>query len=309
MGTAAMRIVRFRHEGGINYGALSEDGETAKIIEGDIFGEHRVTSIEASIVDSKYYQLLAPVAPSNILCIGLNYKRHAEECGMKFPEYPVLFFKNSSAACAHGDNIVIPAVSWPEEMDYECELAVVIGKPCKNVTKERALVRNNTSYLLEHPPIKVNSIFSNRSIVYLISPLQDYVLGYMCANDVSARKWQMNGGGGQWNRGKSFDTFCPLGPCLVTSDEIPDPNALKIRTVLNDKVMQDWSTDDMIFNVPEIIEFLSQGTTLAPGTVILTGTPQGVGFAMKPPVVLQEGDVVTIDIEKIGQLTNTVVRE
>jgi 2-keto-4-pentenoate hydratase/2-oxohepta-3-ene-1,7-dioic acid hydratase in catechol pathway len=160
-----------------------------------------------------------------------------------------------------------------QEVDYECELAVVIGKACKNVSKANAL---------------------------------DYVLGYTCANDVSARDWQLKFGGGQWCRGKTFDTFAPLGPCLVLKDEIPDPNKLRIQTVLNGSVMQDWNTDDMIFDVPALIEFLSGDTTLLPGTVILTGTPHGIGAARKPPVFLKDGDVVTIEIEKIGSLTNPV---
>jgi 2-keto-4-pentenoate hydratase/2-oxohepta-3-ene-1,7-dioic acid hydratase in catechol pathway len=160
-----------------------------------------------------------------------------------------------------------------QEVDYECELAVVIGKACKNVSKANAL---------------------------------DYVLGYTCANDVSARDWQLKFGGGQWCRGKTFDTFAPLGPCLVLKDEIPDPNKLRIQTVLNGSVMQDWNTDDMIFDVPALIEFLSGDTTLLPGTVILTGTPHGIGAARKPPIFLKDGDVVTIEIEKIGSLTNPV---
>ena len=161
-------------------------------------------------------------------------------------------------------------------MDYECELAVVIEKSAKNVERHQAF---------------------------------DYVLGYTCANDVSARRWQKEGGGKQWCRGKSFDTFCPLGPCLVTPDEIPDPNTLKIKTMLNDKIMQDSTTADMIFDVPALISFLSEGTTLLPGTVILTGTPQGVGFARNPPVFLKKGDKVTIEIEGIGALVNSVSEE
>jgi 2-keto-4-pentenoate hydratase/2-oxohepta-3-ene-1,7-dioic acid hydratase in catechol pathway len=135
------------------------------------------------------------------------------------------------------------------------------------------------------------------------------VLGYTCANDVSARDWQRNGGGGQWCRGKTFNTFCPLGPVLVTPDEIPDPNQLQIRTILSGQTMQDWNTNDMIFPVPALIEFLSASTVLTPGTVILTGTPHGVGFAQTPPRFLQAGDVVTIEIEGIGSLTNPVVEE
>jgi 2-keto-4-pentenoate hydratase/2-oxohepta-3-ene-1,7-dioic acid hydratase in catechol pathway len=163
-----------------------------------------------------------------------------------------------------------------DEVDYECELAVVIGRNCKNVRRADAL---------------------------------DYVFGYTCANDVSARDWQIKRGGGQWCRGKFFDTFAPLGPCLVTRDEIPNPNALRIRTILNGETVQDWNTNDMIFDVPALTEFLSGSTTLLPGTVILTGTPHGVGMASKPPRWLKPGDSVSIEIEKIGTLTNPVALE
>src|SRR5262249_22333198 len=137
----------------------------------------------------------------------------------------------------------------------------------------------------------------------------DHVLGYTCANDVSARDWQIKRGGSQWCRGKTFDTFCPLGPVLVTRDEIANPNALRISTKLNGQTMQDSNTGDMIFDIPTLIEFLSGSTTLLPGTVILTGTPQGVGMARKPPVWLKAGDSVSIEIEKIGTLTNPVANE
>jgi 2-keto-4-pentenoate hydratase/2-oxohepta-3-ene-1,7-dioic acid hydratase in catechol pathway len=161
-------------------------------------------------------------------------------------------------------------------VDEEAELAVIIGRTARHVSRADAL---------------------------------DYVLGYTCANDVSARDWQIKWGGSQWCRGKSFDTFCPLGPRIVTADEIPDPNDLRIRTILNGTVMQDCRTNDMIFDIPALIEFFSGSTTLAPGTVILTGTPQGVGFARTPPVYLQAGDTVTIEIERIGELTNPVEQE
>jgi 2-keto-4-pentenoate hydratase/2-oxohepta-3-ene-1,7-dioic acid hydratase in catechol pathway len=184
--------------------------------------------------------------------------------------------KSASAVQNPGDPIEIPTHLASSEVDYECELAVVIGKTCKNVTRERAL---------------------------------DYVLGYTCANDVSARDWQIRMGGSQWCRGKTFDTFAPLGPCLVTRDEIPNPNNLHIATILNGERMQDWTTSDMIFDVPRLIEFLSGSTTLVAGTVIMTGTPQGVGMARKPPRWLAAGDVVTVEIESIGRLTNPVVAE
>jgi 2-keto-4-pentenoate hydratase/2-oxohepta-3-ene-1,7-dioic acid hydratase in catechol pathway len=265
-----MKIVRFESAGATRLGSLHADGRTT-ILEGELFGTLRDTGAVA-----KVDKLLAPLEPRDILCIGLNYKQHAAESGAQPPAHPVLFMKNSGALQNPGDPIVLPRKLRSDEVDYECELAIVIGKTCHNVGRADAL---------------------------------KHVLGYTCANDVSARDWQRNGGGGQWCRGKSFATFCPLGPCIVTTDEIPDPNTLTIRTVLNGQVMQDWNTDDMIFDVPAIIEFMSASMLLRPGTVILTGTPHGVGFARKPPVFLRPGDAVTVEIEKIGSLTNPVVEE
>ena len=266
-----MRIIRYQqNDGATGYAAEQNDG-TYRAIEGDIFGEHDVTE-NAVTPDT----ILAPVDPRAILCIGLNYRHHAAESGMAEPEYPVLFFKAPNAVQRPGGPIVLPTHLKSDEPDYECELAVVIGKACKNVSKENAL---------------------------------DYVLGYTCANDVSARDWQIKKGGSQWSRGKTFDTFCPLGPALVTADEVGNPNALKIRTLLNGDAVQDWNTNDMIFDVPTLIEFLSASMILNPGTVILTGTPHGVGFARTPPVFLKPGDSVTVEIDGIGQLTNPVVEE
>ena len=266
-----MKIVRFQNsQGEIQFGRQHDDGSTT-IIEGDIYGEYQDSGQAADV-----NKLLAPILPTDILCIGLNYTKHAEEGGSGIPEHPILFMKNTGALHNPGDAIVLPRQLRSDKVDYECELAVVIGKECKNVSKEKAL---------------------------------DYVLGYTCANDVSARDWQLEWGGSQWCRGKTFATFAPFGPCLVTSDDIPNPNALKIKTILNDEVMQDWNTDDMIFDVPTLIEFLSGSTTLLAGTIISTGTPHGVGSARKPPVFLKDGDTCTIEIEKIGALTNPVVDE
>ena len=262
-----MKIVRFQDsESDVHYGEWVDE-ESARLIEGTIFDSYRLTDRIVRIG-----KLLAPLEPRNILCVGLNYRRHAEETGARIPEYPVLFIKAVNALAHPGDPIVIPQVA-PGQVDCEGELAVIIGKPGKNVQRHQAL---------------------------------DHVLGYTCANDVSARRWQKEGGGKQWCQGKSFDTFCPLGPCLVTADEIPDPNTLRITTTLNDETMQDSTTADMIFDVPALISFLSEGTTLLPGTVILTGTPQGVGFARNPPVFLKQGDGVAIEIERIGTLVNPV---
>jgi len=266
-----MRLVRFLDaEGVIRHGAQEMDG-TVRLIDGDILGEYQVTTKSVSV-----RKLLAPIAPASILCIGLNYRRHAEETAAKFPDFPVLFFKGINTVQNPGDPISLPVHLKSTQVDYECELAVVIGRQCKNVPRAAAL---------------------------------DYVLGYTCANDVSARDWQRDWGGSQWCRGKSFDTFAPLGPCIVTPDEIPDPNKLTIRTRLNGEVMQESSTGDMIFDVPRLIEFLSGSTTLLPGTVILTGTPNGVGMARKPPVWLKPGDTVEIEIDRIGTLSNPVELE
>lgn len=264
-----MKILRFLDDAGRERWGEAVDDTKARAIDGDLFGDWRVSDETVSV-----RKLLTPVRPVAILCIGLNYRRHAEESGAKVPEQPVLFMKSIAAAQHPGDPILLPP-SEPEP-DYECELAVVIGKAAKNVSRDDAL---------------------------------DHVLGYTCANDVSGRSWQIRRGGGQWCRGKSFDTFCPLGPCLVTPDEFGDPSGHAIRTFLNGEAMQDWTTGDMIFDVPELIRFLSESSTLLPGTVILTGTPQGVGFARKPPVHLKAGDEVTVEVEGIGRLTNPVRAE
>ncbi len=265
-----MKIIRYRDTSGAIHHGCQHDGKATRII-GDIYGDFSDTGEVADVA-----KLLMPIAPVDILCIGLNYAFHAKEGGHEMPEFPVLFMKNVGAAQNPGDPIVIPKALKCETVDFECELAVVIGKECHNVSQADAL---------------------------------GHVLGYTCAQDVSERHWQMNGGGGQWCRGKTFATFCPLGPCLVTTDEIADPNNLKIKTTVNGEVMQDWNTNDMIFKVPRLIEFLSAGTRLLPGTIILTGTPHGVGAARNPPVYLKDGDDVTISIEGIGDLRNPVIAE
>ena len=266
-----MKIIRYQdRHGNTGFDAQQSDGSTLKL-EGSIYEAPRVTQEKADVA-----KLLAPIAPTDIICIGLNYRRHAQETGAKPPEYPIVFWKGANTLQNPGDPIEIPRQLPSTEVDYECELAVVIGRRCKNATRANAL---------------------------------EHVLGYTCANDVSARDWQLKRGGGQWCRGKTFDTFSPMGPCLVTRDEIPNPHALAIHTRLNGRVMQEWRTDDMIFNIPTLIEFLSGSTTLLPGTIILTGTPHGVGMAQKPPRWLQPGDEVSIEIDGIGTLTNPVVLE
>jgi 2-keto-4-pentenoate hydratase/2-oxohepta-3-ene-1,7-dioic acid hydratase in catechol pathway len=262
-----MKIARFMSGGKVQVGKMVDE-RSALRIEGDIFGQHRVTDQKLGIE-----KLLAPMVPVDILCIGLNYREHAKESNSEIPKNPMLFIKASNTLNNPGDPIPMPRLT--KEVDYECELAVIIGKTAKNVSRERAL---------------------------------EYVFGYTAANDVSARDWQREKslGGGQFARGKSFDGFCPLGPWIVTKDEIPNPNALRIKTILNGQTMQDHTTGDMIFDVPALIESLSSTMTLRAGAVILTGTPQGVGFARKPPVWMKSGDRVVVEIEKIGRLENPV---
>ena len=260
-----MKIIRFEDpQGRVQLGEQIDD-RTARLIEGDLFGDFKVSSRTAMV-----RRLLAPVQPVNFIAIGLNYHKHAEESGMPIPKEPLVFAKLTTCVIGPGEPIVLPADA-PDEVDYEAELAVVIGRTARKVSPADAL---------------------------------QYVLGYCCANDVSARDCQRRRDK-QWTRAKSFDTFGPLGPCLVVDPEL-GPNDLPIRAILNGKVLQDSNTRDMIFSVPHLVSYLSQHFTLPPGTVILTGTPGGVGYARKPPVYLRPGDQVTIEIEGIGRLTNPV---
>jgi len=213
----------------------------------------------------------APVPrPGKIICVGLNYRDHAAESNMPIPERPVLFSKFSTCVIAPGEPVVIPVTS--SQVDYEAELAVVIGRRAKNVSAADAY---------------------------------EYILGYTAFNDVSARDFQF--ADGQWQRGKSCDTFAPMGQTIVTTDEIPDPQKLSIKLVLNGQTMQDSNTNQLIFGVPRLIEFITESITLEPGDVIATGTPSGVGFARKPPVFLRPGDVMQVQIEVIGELGNPIV--
>jgi 2-keto-4-pentenoate hydratase/2-oxohepta-3-ene-1,7-dioic acid hydratase in catechol pathway len=239
------------------------------VLAGDLFGTLTPTGEIADIA-----RLLAPVQPVNVFCIGLNYRAHATEIGAPGPDHPVVFMKPTTAVIGPHAPIPLPAAcGHGPEVDYEAELAVVIGRTARNLSAERAL---------------------------------EHVLGYTCANDVSARRWQEHGGGKQWVRGKSFDGFCPLGPALVTAEQIADPQRLDVRCELNGREMQRGNTSDMIFPVAELIAFLSRDTTLLPGTLILTGTPPGVGFKRQPPVFLKDGDRVRVTVDGIGHLDNTV---
>ena len=254
-----MKIVRCRlADGRVLGGTLLDDG-TVRTELGEV---------------ARQFTLLAPVVPTNIIGIGLNYRKHAEEGGKGVPARPMWFMKTTGAVQDPGAPIVLPASSG--QVDYEGELAVVIGRAARDVPRGEAL---------------------------------SYILGYTCANDVSARDWQFQLGSGQFCHAKSFDTFCPLGPVLVTPDVLPDPQNLRLCTRVNGEIRQDWTTADMVFDVPALIEFLSAGRTLPAGTVILTGTPHGVGYARTPPAWLNAGDTVAIEIEGIGTLTNPVAAE
>lgn len=212
--------------------------------------------------------------PPAVICIGRNYADHAAEMGGEPLEHPIVFLKNPASIVGAGEAIVIPAIcDEPRaQVDYEGELALFIARDAKDVPEEDAL---------------------------------DFIAAYAPANDVSARWWQKFGSGGQYSRGKSFDTFCPLGS-PTPAERVPDPGSLRLKTRLNGEIMQNASTADLIFPVPRLIAELSRGTTLLAGTVILTGTPSGVGSARTPPRFLREGDVIEVEIEGVGTLRNPV---
>ena len=244
-------------------------------LDGGFFEKARMAIAENGLprLNRLRIELAAPVPrPGKIICIGLNYRDHAEESGMEIPKSPIIFSKFSACAIGAGENIVLPKAS--AQVDYEAELAFVVGRRAKNVEKADAL---------------------------------SYVLGYTNFNDVSARDFQF--ADGQWVRGKSCDTFAPMGEYVATADEIRDPHNLRIRFRLNGETLQDSSTDQLIFKIPELIEFLTASITLEPGDVVATGTPPGVGFARKPPVFMKDGDRAEVEIEGLGVLSNTVSSE
>ncbi|NWS64106.1 FAHD2 protein, partial [Chunga burmeisteri] len=218
-------------------------------------------------------RLLAPVGdPEKVICVGLNYRDHCLEQGVKIPKEPIIFSKFPSAIIGPFDDIVHPEES--SEVDWEAELAAVIGKKGRHIEESSAL---------------------------------DHVVGFTVANDVSARDWQMRRNGRQWLLGKTFDTFCPLGPALVTKEAVADVHNLRIRCSVNGQVMQDSSTSQLIFRLPKLIAWVSRFVTLVPGDILLTGTPPGVGVFRKPPVFLQRGDEVQCEIEELGTICNKVV--
>jgi 2-keto-4-pentenoate hydratase/2-oxohepta-3-ene-1,7-dioic acid hydratase in catechol pathway len=259
-----MRLVRFVDERGrVQLGAPSGADRVRPMLS-EAAGVR--TFADEAVVIRRY---LPPVDPPNIFGIGRNYRGHVAETGARLPEAPLIFQKPTTALSAHGAAIVLPAVA-PDEVDYEAELAIVIGRAARNVAPAEAL---------------------------------HYVAGYTCANDVTARDCQRQDK--QWVRSKGFDTFCPLGPYLVPADEV-DPDRLRIRSRLNGRIMQDANTAEMIHSGAALVSYLSRQFTLLPDTVILTGTPDGVGFVRQPPVYLRAGDRIEVEIEGVGTLVNVV---
>ncbi len=261
-----MRLIRFVDEQGkIQYGQ-SVDAEHARPISGDVFGQPTISNDSVRIV-----RRLAPCVPPNVIAIGRNYRDHAKEMASTADETePLIFLKATTSIIGPDDAIELPSQA-PDEVDYEAELAVIIGRTAWRVSEANAL---------------------------------NYVYGYSCANDVSARDCQKRRDK-QWARGKSFDTFCPLGPHIVTRDECGD-GPFTVRSVLNGTQMQEGSTADLIFPIATLVSYLSHQFTLPPGTVVLTGTPAGVGAARTPPVFLRPNDRIEVDITGIGRLSNDV---
>jgi len=265
-----MRFLRFLNDAGEATYAISHSDGALTVAEGSPFAGLRDTGRPAGTI-SHY---LPPVDPTMVICIGLNYGKHADELKLARPVNPVVFMKPPSSATGHQSKVVKPRLT--EKLDYEVELAVVIGKPCKDVTEAEAL---------------------------------EYVLGYTVANDLSTRDWQKvpELSGSQWCRSKGFDGFSPLGPVLVTREEIPDPGNLGLRSYVNGEKRQDSSTSDLIFSVQQVVSFLSAGCTLTPGTVIMTGTPAGVAEGMPGQPWLNAGDQVVVEIDQIGALQVEIV--
>jgi 2-keto-4-pentenoate hydratase/2-oxohepta-3-ene-1,7-dioic acid hydratase in catechol pathway len=244
--------------------ALLEAGDEALAFVRSLRGESNAVPLSG-------VRLACPVASRKIVAVGLNYKDHAIEAGLKIPSVPLCFAKFTSSLSGPFDPIQMPAEN--SQVDFEGELGVIIGQKARRVAESDAM---------------------------------GHVAGYVVFNDVSARRWQFNDS--QWTRGKSCDTFAPNGPFLVTADEVPDPGALRITTRLNGEIMQDSNTNQLIFNIPKIVSYFSHSFTLDPGDLIATGTPAGVGFSRKPPAYLNDGDVVEVEIERIGRISNRVQR-
>lgn len=281
-----MKLIRFGNKGQEKPGVQLLDGTRIDVskfgqdYDETFFGENGIQQLqnwlqnhadECPIISSEIRLGVPLVRPSKIVCVGLNYAKHAAESGMEIPKEPVLFFKATSSLTGPNDSIIIPKGS--SKTDWEVELAVVIGKKASYVSVEKAL---------------------------------HHVAGYVLHNDVSEREFQLERSG-QWVKGKSCDTFAPLGPFIATTDEIKDPNNLRLWLKRNGKMMQDSSTNDFVFNVQEVVSYISQFMTLLPGDIISTGTPFGVGLGLNPPEYLQPGDVVELGIEGLGRATQNVL--
>ena len=278
-----MKLIRFGKEGqekpGIHLEGKNYDlSAFVKDYDESFFEQNGLEKLKGIVNEEKLpfiddgQRIGSPIArPSKILCIGLNYAKHAKETGAAIPTEPILFLKSTSSLTGPFDNIIIPKNS--EKTDWEVELAVVIGKKASYVSEAEAM---------------------------------DYVAGYVLHNDVSERAFQLERGG-TWDKGKGCDSFAPLGPWLVTKDEIPNPHTLRLWLSLNGKMMQDSNTDDLIFNIPQLISYSSQFMTLLPGDVISTGTPAGVGLGFSPNIYLKPGDVVELGIDGLGSSKQTVV--
>ncbi len=286
-----MRLIAYQSEDGVRAAGIRDDGSRVDLNRADSAVPSCVKAIlaggpevlrraEAALAAAEplapeQVELLAPAPhPEKIICVGLNYADHAKEIGADRPAEPVLFNKFPTALSHDRQPVILPRLS--RQVDYEGELVAVIGVGGRDIPAERA---------------------------------KQHVAAYCCGVDVSARDWQLRKPGGQWLLGKSFDTFAPIGPHLVTADEIPDPGNLKIQLRLNGQVMQESSTAELIFSIEELVAYVSGVCTLSPGELIFTGTPPGVGMARKPPVWLQAGDIVDVEIEKLGVLRNPVVAE
>jgi len=288
-----VKLVTFLHGGDLRSGALSvRDGrdvivdlqEADASLPGSVRGlleagsdalARAAAAAEGAttVLDAASTKLAAPIPnPGKILCIGLNYADHAAESGQPLPEYPIVFSKYSNAVIGSGEAIILPKVT--DMVDYEAELGFVIGRKGRYISEADAL---------------------------------DYVAGYLPVNDVSARDYQERVS--QWTLGKSFDSFAPMGPALVTADEVPDPHDLAIRLWIGDEVLQDSNTSQLIFNVPQLVAAISEVMTLEPGDIVSTGTPPGVGGARTPPRWLRAGETVNIEIERLGVLSNPIVAE
>ncbi len=287
-----MKLVTFTHQGKTRIGALvTRDGQErvvdlpaadpslpddmiALLAGGDgLLTRAQQAASTATTVALADVRLLPPIPrPGKIICIGLNYRDHARETGQPIPQYPIVFSKYANTVIAHGDNIVLPRVT--DQVDYEAELGFVIGKRARYVKAADAL---------------------------------EYVAGYLPVNDVSARDYQTRIS--QWTMGKTFDTFAPMGPALVTRDEVPNAGNLRISLTVNGETLQDSNTNELIFGIPQLVEALSEVMTLEPGDVVSTGTPPGVGMARKPQRYLRPGETVSVSIEGVGTLSNPVVAE